>query len=65
MDIDKKIEQLEVKNAYLEDYIEKLNSVIIEQNKVIAELKKAVEGIENRLNTETDENPPHEKPPHY
>ena len=65
MNTDKKIEQLEIKISYLEDYTEKMNSVILDQQKEIDFLKKTIEDLELKLTGDSEEIEEQEKPPHY
>lgn len=65
MNSDNKIEQIEIKIAYLEDYIEKLNSVVLKQQKEIEYLKRTAEDMERRITDDSEEIQEEEKPPHY
>lgn len=65
MQSEERINQLEIKVTYLEDYSEKLNSEIIEQSKMIQKLFKEIENIKSEYKAKLDEIIADEKPPHY
>lgn len=60
-----KISELEIKITYLEDYIEQINSVVIEQAEKISFLQKSYEQLKMQVQTKTEDIRPDEKPPHY
>ena len=64
---DKEIEKLEIKLAYLEDYIKQLNDVVLSQEKEISILKAGQNRLKNQLEELLDQLPGPEssKPPHY
>lgn len=58
--------QLEIKAAYLEKLTLDLNDVVVDQARLIAELKKRLERVERQLLASAEEREiPQEKPPHY
>lgn len=65
MNTGERITQLEIKISYMEDYVDKLNTVILEQNEKINSLRKDLKHINSHLHDDKDENLPNEKPPHY
>ncbi len=65
MNKDQKIESIEIKIAYLEDYTEKLNAVILNHQKEIEFLRKTIENLELKMTDDPEEIREQEKPPHY
>ncbi|MCP4133563.1 MAG: SlyX protein [bacterium] len=65
MTAEKRIEQLEIKVSYLENYVDELNEVILEQKNSLDLINEKIDklyGYINNDNTNVDSN---EKPPHY
>jgi len=56
---------LESKNAYLENFLNELNEVVIEQGKVIKTLLEETEMLKRELEEGKGALPDKEKPPHY
>jgi len=65
MNNDERIENIEIKVAYLEDYVDKLNSVILDQQKEIDNIQKKFEQLKLRMSADSEELTEQEKPPHY
>lgn len=66
MDREERIITIETKLAYLENYINELNQVIIEQNETIKKLTLETEMIKKKVEDRNAEKlPENEKPPHY
>ncbi len=66
---DDRLMDIETKLAFQEHTIEELNGVVIEQQKEIDQLKKAVEYLLDKMELLVDTNmeraPADDKPPHY
>ncbi len=60
-----RITKLEIKMTYLEDYIEKLNKVIIEHENKISSLSKELLKLKIQFEATTETIEAKEKPPHY
>ncbi len=56
---------LETKIAYLENFINELNGVVIEQEKTIKKLSMEYEDLKKQISTGKGALPEGEKPPHY
>lgn len=70
MDDARRIEELEIKFAFLEKQAETQDRALYEQEKRVANLEKAVRLLHERLRAAqesggNDEAPANEKPPHY
>lgn len=67
--MDKRLFEIEKRLAYLEKYVDELNSVVIEQYKEIEHLKKYTAMLDDKISDSASpllEDRPHlEKPPHY
>ena len=63
--IEKRINELESKNAFQEDSIERLSSELRKQQLEIVLLKEKLESFKNQINADNIENNSIEKPPHY
>ena len=63
--IEKTINELESKNAFQEDSIERLSSELRKQQLEIVLLKEKLESFKNQINADNIENNSIEKPPHY
>lgn len=59
--------ELEIRYAHLEDYVQKLNATVLEQEKAIEELRKKLVDLERNANAYPGEERllKNEKPPHY
>lgn len=64
MEIEKRLDQLEIRYTFLEDKLETLNGVIIEKDQEISVLKNRIVSLEQAL-ASAMETPHTEKPPHY
>lgn len=66
MEPEKKIIAIETKIAYLENFINELNFVIIEQEKSIKKLISETEVLKKKISASGSEKlPENERPPHY
>jgi len=63
---EERIITIETKLAYLENYINELNQVIIEQNEIIKKLTLETAQNKKKLqDRDAEKLPENEKPPHY
>jgi len=65
---DIRLTEVEVRYTYLERLVEDLSQVLHDQQRLIDSLSTRVERIESLVAdamSQSDERPPHEKPPHY
>lgn len=60
-----KLIELESKIAYLENYINEINAVVIEQDKSIRKLSVEYEDLKKQITAGKEALPEGEKPPHY
>ncbi len=65
MDQEERLIAVETKIAYLENYINEINMVVIEQEKTIKKLEFDSEALRNQIASGKDALPENEKPPHY
>jgi SlyX protein len=66
MNPEERLITIETKLAYLENYINELNQVIIEQNETIKKLTLETEQIKKKIeDRDAEKLPENEKPPHY
>lgn len=65
MDQEDRITALERKVAYLENYINELNEVIIDQEKRIKRVALEADEIRKQIAVSKEALPENEKPPHY
>jgi uncharacterized coiled-coil protein SlyX len=63
--IEKRINELESKNAFQEDSIERLSNELRKQQLEIILLKEKLESFKNQIDADNIENNSIEKPPHY
>ena len=63
--IEKRINELESKNAFQEDSIERLSNELRKQQIEIMLLKEKLESFKNHIDSHNIENDSIEKPPHY
>lgn len=63
--MEERIIGLESKIAYLENFMNELNSVVIEQEKTIKKLSMEYEDLKKQISTGKEALPEGEKPPHY
>jgi len=63
--MEERIIVLETKIAYLENYINQLNEVVIEQEKNLKQLSAEYEDIKKQIAEGKEALPKGEKPPHY
>ena len=63
--IEKRINELESKNAFQEDSIERLSNELRKQQLEIVLLKEKLESFKNQIDADNIENTSIEKPPHY
>ena len=67
-DIEKRVMELEIKNAHQEDTIEQLNQIIIEHQSSIDNLVRHMEQLQNKVSNLQENNAkeaPEPPPPHY
>ena len=65
-EIDDRFMTLETKFAYEEDFVSKLQEVVVEQQKQIDKLEREVKVIAEKINDlDNQEEIPNRKPPHY
>ncbi len=57
--------ELETKIAYLENYINELNEVVIEQDKSIKKISSEYDELKKQIAEGKEALPEGEKPPHY
>lgn len=65
---DERLTELEIRYAHMEDFVQKLNSVVVEQATVVARLEKEILDLKRNANTEGGVQPrslQDDKPPHY
>lgn len=65
MNSEERLVELESKIAYLENYINELNKVVIEQDKMIKKLSSEYEDLKKQIAAGKEALPEGEKPPHY
>ncbi len=65
--IDERLERLEIKIAYLEDFLDRMQSVVIDQSKQIEKLNQEHRVLKGKILflTKELEEIPNRKPPHY
>ena len=63
--IEKRINELESKNAFQEDSIERLSNELRKQQLEIVLLKEKLESFKNQIDADNIENNSIGKPPHY
>ena len=65
MEKEERIISLETKIAYLENYVDELNQVILDQEKAIKKLIMETAAIKQQMEEKKEKLPENEKPPHY
>ena len=67
MNIEARIAELEVRQAFQDDTIQALNDVIVEQQRLISRLEAQLEALAQRQNDLHNqfEETPNDPPPHY
>jgi len=65
--VDERLERIEIKLAYLEDFLERLQSAVLEQNKQAEKLCQPHRVLKEKILflTKELEEIPNRKPPHY
>jgi len=65
--VDERLERIEIKLAYLEDFLERLQSAVLEQNKEVEKLSQEHRVLKEKILflTKELEEIPNRKPPHY
>ena len=65
--VDERLERIEIKLAYLEDFLERLQSAVLEQNKQAEKLSQEHRELKEKILflTKELEEIPNRKPPHY
>ena len=66
--IEERIDNLEIKIAYIEDFINQIQEVAVEQAKTIDKLKGEIKLMSNKIREMSDSlegEIPNRKPPHY
>lgn len=67
MSLEQKIAELEMRQAFQDDTVQALNDVLVEQQRLIANMQRQLELLAQRqsdLHTQFDETPS-DPPPHY
>lgn len=65
---EKRLIELEIRYAHMEDYVQKLNEVVVSQGLIIGRLEKEILDLKRNANTEAGVQPrslQDDKPPHY
>lgn len=66
---DDRLTELEIKYAHMEDFVQKLNSVVVDQAAIIARMEKELLDLKRNANSEGGVQPTRslqdDKPPHY
>lgn len=57
--------EIEKKLAWLENFVEELNDVVIKQGGVIRTLETEIKILNEKISSERENFPKFEKPPHY
>ncbi|AEJ18349.1 SlyX family protein [Gracilinema caldarium DSM 7334] len=67
MQVDERLDRLEIKLAYIEDFVERLQAVVVEQNRLAEKLQQEHRVLKDKilLLTKELEEIPNRKPPHY
>lgn len=65
MNNEERLIELETKLAFLENYINELNAVVIEQDKSLKRLSAEYDDLRKQINASKESLPEGEKPPHY
>ena len=65
MEPEERIISLETKIAYLEHYVQELNQVVLNQDRIIKRLLTETDAIKKQIEDKKENLPEHEKPPHY
>jgi SlyX protein len=62
-----RIDKLEIRMSYLENFLNQLNDIVLENGRKITDLKRDQLNLKNHINEITNElpGPESEKPPHY
>lgn len=65
--IDERLERLEIKIAHMEDFLDRMQSVVIDQSKQIEKLNQEHRVLKDKILflTKELEEIPNRKPPHY
>lgn len=66
-EIPARLQELEIKITFLEDYVAKQNQVLVEQGALLEKLRKALVSLAEKTETLGGDagTPPNEKPPHW
>lgn len=64
---EKRFEEMEIRMAYLEDYIIQLNQVVLEGNRKTELMEERMESLKQKIEelAENLPSPENQKPPHY
>ncbi len=65
MEFEKRMIELETKIAYLENYVDELNHVVLDQDKTIKQLLIETDAIKKQIEERKEKLPDNERPPHY
>ena len=65
MEFEKRMIELETKIAYLENYVDELNHVVLDQDKTIKQLLIETDAIKKQIEERKEKLPHNERPPHY
>ncbi len=64
---EERIDTLEIRMTYLENYLNQLNEIVLENNRQMESMKKDQKYLKQQMNEITNEmpGPESERPPHY
>jgi len=67
LQVDERLDRIEMKLAYLEDFVERLQAVVVEQNRLAEKLQQEHRVLKDKILflTKELEEIPNRKPPHY
>lgn len=66
MNLSDRITSIEIKLSYLEDFLNKLQDYVLDQNKIIEKLEKENKFIKEKIQElVNNEEIPNQRPPHY
>ncbi len=67
LQVDERLDRIEMKLSYLEDFVERLQAVVVEQNRLAEKLQQEHRVLKDKILflTKELEEIPNRKPPHY
>lgn len=67
LQVDERLDRIEMKLSYLEDFVERLQAVVVEQNRLTEKLQQEHRVLKDKILflTKELEEIPNRKPPHY